>query len=159
MIGLALTHHCEMKEFPAQLVVSIRLRTPLAELPERIGQTYGQIAAFLAEHQAVPAGDPFVAYYNMDMDDLEIEAGLPVAHKLPSQGDLQCRELPGGPAVVCLHTGPYTELGTAYDSLNQWLQHHNFQGTGVTYEFYRNDPTVTAPKLLQTEVIMPIKDA
>jgi effector-binding domain-containing protein len=104
------TYHCEVKEMPTRLVMSIRLRTSMATIPECIGQAYSQIVAYLSKHMLVPAGNPFVAYYNMDTEDLDIEAGMPVTRRLESQGDLHCREVAGGPAVAVLHHGPYGEL-------------------------------------------------
>jgi effector-binding domain-containing protein len=157
MLSPATTNQCEVKEVPSRLVLSIRMRTPQQALPQRIGRAYGAIAAYLAEHLLKPAGEPFVAYYNMDMQDLDIEAGIPVARKLTGRGDIQCREFPGGKVAACLHVGPYSELGSVYETLNEWIQANNYQGTGVVYEFYFNDPAVTPPEDLKTEVAMALK--
>jgi effector-binding domain-containing protein len=159
MVSPVTTYHCEVKELPSRLVLCIRLRTPLSKLPQRLGGAYGAITAYLADHLLAPAGDPFVAYYNMDMQDLDIEAVIPVARKLPGRGNIQCREFPGGKAAICLHVGPYSQVGAAYEVLNEWLKANQLQGTGIAYEFYLNDPAVTPPEALKTEIAMPLKAA
>ena len=42
-----------------------------------------EIAQYLAEQSEQPAGAPFVAYYNMDMQNLDVEIGFPVTACLP----------------------------------------------------------------------------
>ena len=159
MVSPATIYHCKVKELPSQLALSVRLRTPLSELPERVGRAFGAIAAYVADQRLAPAGVPFVAYYNMDMQNLDIEAVIPVGRKLPGRSNIQCREFPGGKAAVCLHVGPYNQIGAAYNGLNEWLSDNQLQGTGVAYEFYLNDPAVTPPEDLKTEVAMPLKSA
>jgi len=159
MASPATIYHCKVKELPSQLALSIRLRTPVSELSQRVGRAFGAIAAYLADQRLAPAGVPFVAYYNMDMQDLDIEAVIPVARKLLGRGNIQCRQFPGGKAAVCLHVGAYDQIGAAYNGLNEWLKANQLQGIGVAYEFYLNDPAVTPREALRTEVAMPLKAA
>ena len=102
MVSPVTIYHCKVKELPSQLALSIRLRTPLSELSQRVGRAFGAIAAYLADQRLAPAGVPFVAYYNMDMQDLDIEAVIPVARKLPGTS---ARFAPRGQGVVWGQTG------------------------------------------------------
>jgi effector-binding domain-containing protein len=104
-----------------------------------------------------PSGAPFIAYYNMDMADLDMEIGFPFAQKLAGKDDILGGEIPSGKAASCLHVGPYDQLGAAYEALNKWMQANGYVPTGVVYEFYLNDPQATPPAELQTQLVFPLK--
>jgi effector-binding domain-containing protein len=139
-----------------QSVLSVRTTTSLQELPDRLGAIYGEIAQYLGQLGISPAGAPFVAYYHLDMENLEIEAGVPVSYETPDKGQIRYSEILGGEAVTCLYGGPYTEMEPAYNALNEWIAQHGYQPTGVVYEFYLNDPTQVPPEELQTRIVMPL---
>ena len=66
-----------------------------------------------------------MAYYNMDMQDLDIEAGFPVSRGLSGKGDIQTGEIPGGKVATCLYTGPYSDIEPAYNALSQWMKEND----------------------------------
>jgi effector-binding domain-containing protein len=111
---------------------------------------------YLGELGVTPAGAPFVAYFNMDMQDLDMEVGFPVAQPLPGGGEVQSSEIPGGKVATCLHTGPYPEISQAYQALSTWVNENGYKMTGVSYEFYLNDPQETPPEALQTQILFPL---
>lgn len=146
----------EIIDQPSQPVLSIRTRTPVTALPELLGKSYGAIAQYLAELGEYPAGAPFVAYYNMDMDDLDIEIGFPVGKELPGRGDIQSAAIPEGKYAICYYTGPYSELKTPYAALTEWVTQKGYAPKGISYEFYLNDPGETSPEDLQTKIVFPL---
>ncbi len=152
-----MSYKCELKEQAAQPTLSIRTRTPVQNLPQALGQAYGAIAQYLGELGEQPAGAPFTAYYNMDMQDLDIEIGFPVSKKLAGRGAIQSAEIPAGKYATCLYTGPYGEISPAYDALSQWVKDHGLEATGLAYEMYLNDPAQTPPQELQTQVVFLLK--
>ena len=121
-----------------------------------LGNAYEAIMRYLIELRMEPAGPPFVAYYNMDMSDLDIEIGFPVPVSLPGKGDIQASEVPEGKAATCLYTGPYSDIGQGYEALTAWINEHGYQPTGVAYEFYLNDPNITPPQELMTQIVFPV---
>ena len=148
---------CEYKELPAQPILEVRVRTRVEELPQVFGQWYGAIAGYLAELGETPAGAPFAVYYNMDMQDLDMGIGFPVARSLPGKGEIAPGEIPGGRYATCLFTGPYSELGMAYDALNQWVTENGYTPSGVVYEMYLDDPSQTPPQELKTLILFPLQ--
>ena len=148
---------CEIKEQSPQPTLSIRTRTPVDKLPLLLGEAYGKIAGYLAELGAQPAGAPFAAYYNMDMQDLDVEIGFPVAEPVVGKDDIQSSQVPGGRLAFALHTGPYADISPAYDVLTQFAKEQGYEPSGVSYEFYLNDPQETLPQDLQTQIIFPLK--
>ena len=153
-----MSYNFEVKEQAAQPVLSIRTRSSVENLPQIIGKSFGEIAGYImGELQEQFAGPPFTAYYNMDMQDLDVEIGFPVFKKLPDKGDIKASEIPAGKVATYLYTGPYSEMEPAYKALSEWIQQKGYEVTGVAYETYLNDPAQTPPEQLQTQIAFPLK--
>ncbi len=147
---------CELKEQAAQHALSIRFRSPVQDLGVHFGRIYGGIMQYLAILGEQPTGAPFAAYYNMDMQDLDIEAGFPVARPLPGKGDIQATEIPGGMVAVCHYTGPYDQVGPAYEQLSQFIRERGYAAAGAAYEWYFDGPEVP-PQDTRTDIVFPLK--
>ncbi len=154
-----MSYKCELRVQVPKATMTVRIRTPVSQLPQVLGKAFGEIAAYIGTLGEQPAGPPFVVYHNMDMQDLDIEIGFPVNKPLPAQGKLQPGALPEGKAATCRYTGPYEEVGTAYEALSKWVDENGYEITGLTIESYLNDPQTTAPDQLQTQIAQPLKSA
>lgn len=152
-----MNYPCELKQQPEQAVVSIRTHTPVQALPDTLGQAFDALERYLGGAGAAPAGAPFVAYYNMDMSNLDVEIGFPVTHALPGADEVQPGVIPAGMVGSCLYTGPYQEMAPAYDELNGFVDALGYQPAGTVYEFYLNEPGKTPPALLQTQIVFLLK--
>ncbi len=148
---------CQVQEQSAQPVLSIRTRTAVQNLPQVLGQAYGAIAQYLGELGEMPAGAPFAAYHNMDMQNLDVEPGFPVSRKLPGRSEIQAGEMPQGRIATCLYVGPYSDIGPAYSALDEWVRENGYEATGVAYEIYLDDPTSTPPHELKTQIVLPLR--
>ena len=107
---------CKTQTLPAQPVLTVRTHTPVEGLQQVLGQAYMRIFEHLQELGQQPAGAPFVAYYNMDMQNLDLEIGFPVATLLPARDEVLSREIPEFKAATCLYLGPYPGMAAAYDA-------------------------------------------
>ena len=67
----------------------------MQDLREVLGKSYGSIMAYLMELGEQPVDAPFTAYYNMDMQNLDVEIGFPVGKALPGRGEIQASTIPG----------------------------------------------------------------
>lgn len=147
----------EIKTQDPQPTLSIRTRTLIQGLPRLLGESYGKIAGYLAELGEEPAGAPFAAYHNMDMHDLDVEIGFPVAKAIQGKGEIQAGQVPGGKLGYALHTGRYGDIAPAYEALTQFVKEQGYEPTGVSYEFYLNDPEETPQEQLLTQIVFPLK--
>lgn len=152
-----MTYKCEIEERKAQDVLSVRIKTSVQDLPKVMGKIYGNIAQYLGKIGEFPAGPPFAAYYNMDMQNLDIEIGFPISKKLPNKEDIKTREIPSGKFATCLYTGPYSEIEPAYNELFQWIIDNGYEATGIAYEVYLDDPAQTPPEELKTQIMFLLK--
>lgn len=150
-------YKCEVKEKKAQPILSVRTKSAVQDLPQVLGKYYGAIAQYLGELGENPAGPPFVAYYNMDMQNLDIEIGFPVSKNLAGKEDIKMSEIPSGKFASCIYIGPYNEIEPAYNELNRWIEENGYESTEVAYEIYLNDPSLTPPEDLKTEIIFLLK--
>ncbi len=152
-----MSYQIELLELQPQPTLSMRTHTPVSDLPQFLGKAYGSVMQYLSELGELPHGAPFAAYYNMDMENLDIEAGFPVGKPLPAKENILSGEIPGGEYAAGTFTGPYEELSAIYDALNEWMQTNGHEPTGIVYELYLNDPSTVAPQELQTQILFPLK--
>lgn len=152
-------HRCRRTTEPARQTLSVRMRTTVEQLPRQFEQTYGDIGAYLAELDEEPDGAPFAAYYNLDMNDLDVEIGIPVRRALPPRGLIAGGMIPGGRAATLLHTGPYSEMEPSYQALMRWMEDHEMQASGIAYEYYLDDPADTPPHQLRTRIVFPLVES
>src|SRR5512147_2876236 len=101
-----MSYECQALDYPVQPTLAVRTSTPVQDLPQALGQAYMAVTQYLDQLGEPPIGPPFVVYYNMNMENLDIEAGYPVAKKLPGQNQIQSSEIPAGKVATCVFTGP-----------------------------------------------------
>jgi len=147
---------CEIAEQVKQPTLTVRARTSVENISLALGAAYGEIFGYLGELQVQPAGMPFTIFYNLDMQDLDIEIGVAVARPLPEKGTMHAGELPAGKIAACLYTGPYSECGPAYEELQRFIQEQGYEASGIAMEYYLNGPE-TPPEELQTRIVFLLK--
>jgi len=139
-----------------QPTLSIRTRTKVESLPMLIGEGYGKMAAYLKELGELLSDIPYVAYHNMDMQDLDVEIGFPVPKALPGRGDMKAGSIPAGKAVFCIYRGPYGEIEPTYNEMVKWIGDNGYTPVGTSYEQYYNGPEFPESEML-TRIVMPLE--
>lgn len=152
-----MTDTFEIIERQEQPVISVRRRTPVAGLNGAIAQAYQEIFSYLGQLGENPADTPFTAYYNMDMQDLDVEIGVAVSRPLPGGGAVQQSVIPAGRQASCMYKGPYSEIGEAYAALEAWAKEKGVAPTGVSYEYYLNTPGQVPDSELLTKIVFLLK--
>jgi effector-binding domain-containing protein len=144
-------------ETEEQPVLVIRTTTSVDTLPQELGRAYGLILGYLGEAGAQPADAPFTTYYNMDMQNLDVEIGFPVSSQIPGRGEIAAGTIPAGRKAVGMHQGPYQELARTYEAMETWMNENGHQPTGVVYEFYLNSPMEVPESDLLTRMMFPLR--
>lgn len=150
---------CKLEHQSPQATLSIRFRAPAQQLSEHFSRAYGAVAAYLAEMKLSPSGPAFATYHNLDMSNLDVEAGFAVDHSLPGRGEIRAGEMAECDAATSIHTGPYDGVGATYAALTEWIHAHGLTSAGLPSEFYLNDPTSTPAANLRTKVVLPVQPA
>lgn len=154
-----MTFECKIETNQVQPVVAMRKMTSIEDLPTVLGEVYTELGAYLGELGEFPAGAPYSAYFNMDMQNLDVEIGIPVGKVVPEKGDIFSKDIPAGDFATCLYIGPYREIEPAYTALSAWITESDRKTSGPAYEVYLNDPGEIAPEDLQTQILFPLENA
>lgn len=152
-----MTCKIELNQLKAQPVLAIRTKTTMKGLPQIIGESYMKIMAYLNELGEQPADCPYTAYFNLDMQNLDVEMGFPVSRLFPEKGEIKSREIPPGKTASCMYKGPYSGMEQPYNEMFKWLEENGQEATGVYYEYYYNSPVEVPESELLTKIVMPLK--
>lgn len=152
-----MSYKFELTEASAQSVLSLRKRTAVENLPQELGKAYGVILQYLNEIGEKPLEAAFAGYYNMDMNDLDVEMGFPVGKPIEGRGEIQANEIPAGKQVSYLYKGPYNQMEPVYNAMMEWINANGYIPTGIAYEFYYNSPMDVPESELLTKIIFPLK--
>jgi len=152
-----MSYKFEVVQRPAESALAIRMHTPVEKLQQALPEAFGKIMTYMNEVGAKATGAPYAAYYNMDMQNLDVEAGVFTTGGVPGKDAIQPSTLGGGKAAVCTHYGPYSTLPQGYDALMQWAKAQGHEGNGIFYEIYVDDPSTTPPDQLGTQIVMLLK--
>lgn len=148
---------CQVTNESKQAVLSIRTTSSVENLPQILGACFSQIMGYMQQEGVEMSGAPFTAYYNMDMNNLDIEVGVPIGSEVKGEGTIKCNYIPSGKYISTLHIGSYSQIEPAYNALGKYMEEHNFVATGVAYEFYLNDPVEIPEERLETRIAFLLK--
>ncbi len=147
----------ELTDEREQPVLSVRIRTAVGNLPQEFGRIYGAILQYLGEIGETTEGPAFGAYYNMDMEDLDVEIGFIMPKAIQGNGDVQAGSIPAGKQASCMYKGAYDDMAPVYNAMMEWIAEKGLEPTGVSYEFYYNSPAEVPVSELLTKIVFPLK--
>lgn len=151
-----MSDECTFEDLPDQHTAHIRAHTPVSGLPVVLGQSYGQIAAVIEQEGLQITGAPYTAYFNLDMDDLDVEIGFPVNSTFEDRDQVKSGKIPAGRYAALMHRGPYSAMEPAYQKLTEWIGKQGAAPSGVAYEFYFNSPDEVPESELLTKILFPV---
>jgi len=152
-----MTYEFELSEQKAQNTIVIRTRCATQDLPQVLGKAYDALMNYMRVTGVQVSGAPFVGYFNMDMQDLDIEVGFPVMESVVGKDEIKPGTIPAGKQLSCIYKGPYSQIEPAYNAIMDYAAANNHTWTGVCYEFYLNDPVDTPESELLTKIVLFIK--
>lgn len=147
----------ELKEQKAIPVLCIRTHASVGMLPQVIGEGYAKIMAYMETLGQQPSDIPYVAYYTLDMQNLDISIGFPVAKALPATQGIESSEIAPGLFVETVYTGPYSQMEKTYNDIFAWMQENKLEQSGECYEYYYNSPEEVPESELKTRISIRVK--
>lgn len=139
----------------AQPAIVIQKIISMQKLPQVIGDCYQKLSLYLEQTQTVLAGMPFVAYHNMDMQNLKVEIGFPIRKPMPDHGEITTSSIQEGLRLICIFRGPYSQLEPVYAEMQEYMNKNELVNAGPVYECYLNGPEFPEEELL-TQIVMPV---
>lgn len=147
----------ELTDEKALPVLSMRVRTSVGNLKNEFGRVYGEILKYLEETGEKTEGPAFGGYYNMDMENLDVEIGFIMPKAVPGKGDIQSGSIPAGKQASYMFKGAYEEMEPVYNALIEWIGEKGLEPTGISYEYYYNSPAEVPVSELLTKIVFPLK--
>lgn len=159
--GKSMEYTVARRELATQPVLVVRRRVRRAEIAATIAAELPKVFLHAQQRGIAIAGYPITRYLETSVGLVTLETGIRVtAHSgewTVGEGDLLAETLPGGPAAVTIHSGPYDQLQAAYTALEEWIAAHGFHLAGAPWEAYLNDPADHPnPQDWKTEVCWPV---
>ncbi len=147
-----------IQNLKSQPTLAMTATTTKAEVSSVLADLLPQVHVYTAQSGADMAGPPFTRYHNRSEQGVELEAGMPVTEPAAGEGSIEAGELPGGPAAVTIHVGPYDRLSEAYEALETWLRENGKESAGAPWEVYLTDPGLDPdPETWQTQIVWPVR--
>ena len=82
--------------------------------------------------------------------------GFPFEPGIEERDPIKVSEIPGGKSATYHYVGSYEKLPQVRAEMERWLNTNEYTISGATYEIYLNDPQITAPENLETEIVYPL---
>ena len=127
---------------------------------EQLGELYGLIYAEVEKQGLQVAGPAFVNYldYNEATGHSNYRAGFMVDRLGSDAGEVAAVEYPEMQVVQAMHTGPYEEFTSSYDTMDKYIKSKGLEITGEAFEFYVTGMmTESDNSLWETLITFPLK--
>ena len=135
----------EVREIPAQQIISITRRHKVNGLSKQIEHDIGALFSLANDHGARPDGAPFGIYHGPvnEQEDGPVETCLAVQGPVAGRDNIEAKQLEGGKAACVVITGDqchYPELLGAYDAASDWIQKNGYETTQPPREIWYTGP-------------------
>lgn len=153
-----MNHNIKVIVLKPQHALAIREVVPNAQIPQKMGQSFGELMAFFGKAKFTMTGPPFALYHDFGDERTDMEVGFPVAGPQRGEGRIKPCILPGGKVVTAMHIGPYEKLVETYAEMQKWMEQNGHKPKKMMWERYLSDPqTVKDPSKYITEMFWPIE--
>jgi effector-binding domain-containing protein len=123
----------EFRHVSPQSIAVVRRQARAGELSVIVPQACGEVWNFVRANGIAGAGRHVAVYLDCVM---HLEVGVEVSGPIQGDGNVVPSVTPSGLVATTMHVGPYSQLGKAYDALNEWCKGHERTPAGVYWEIY-----------------------
>jgi len=146
-----------LKQQPSFCALTIRKTIKfMEEFSAFTGQSFDRIMKYMNSLNILPSDGPIVCFHNMDLENLDVEVGFPVATPVNGKEEITGRTAPSQKVVSAIDLGPYEKQDPTLEELFAWIQNNGYEMQGEIYYQYLNDTERPESELL-TKMILPIK--
>ena len=135
-------------------VLGIRSFVLQSEIGQRIGEQLPELMAAAGDRAA---GPPLCRWFGWEGDRGEMELAVAVEGPVPGSGRVKPSRLPGGPALVVEHRGPYDGLADTWRRVRAFMEREGHVGRDAPWECYLDDCSRVEPQALRTQIVWPIE--
>jgi DNA-binding transcriptional MerR regulator/DNA gyrase inhibitor GyrI len=146
-----------LEEVPALRVAVIAAHVPVDDMFKHVPMTITSLIGWLDRHGVRCSGNPLILHLGIVDDALDVEVGWPIDAGLEGDEVVSIREVPAARAAVLEHRGPYEELPTLYQPLEDWIREQGLTPQTPIRELYDTNPNDTPdPQEWVTRIAWPV---
>ena len=154
-------HQTVLKSVAPQLVASVRSVVPTYS-GQNISAMFGELIGFITSSEAKFAGPTMMIYNDPDYkeENADIEVAAIINKKVADSDKVKIYELPAiEKAASIVYTGPYEDMGEAYNDIMFWIASNNYKIDGLCRELYLVGPGDTSdPTQYVSEIQIPVTE-
>ncbi|OAO00022.1 hypothetical protein A8B75_19010 [Sphingomonadales bacterium EhC05] len=126
-----------------------------SDISATMGGAFQNVMDFLSSRQISPI-QVLAVYYTYDPDRMSFRAGFTVSPDAVTKADgaVKAAVTPAGQVLTFTHVGPYSELRHSYGLMMEYIEKNGLKLGAPTWEIYVDDPQVTPPEQLKTEIFV-----
>lgn len=111
----------------------VRRTSPQKDLKVTIPEGCGKVWEFLRRTGTPHLGLNVALYHDKVMN---VDCGVLVPDRFEGQGEVTCRQVPGGLVARTTHVGPYHLLSAAHNFVIDWCQSNGYRTILPCWEVY-----------------------
>lgn len=143
----------------SKTAVSIRDHCKPEALSKKYEEIYAELSALLKKQSLFEMADPpFGIYHSFTVEDVDVEAGIPVRGVPEAEGRMKVMNTYGGKSLCGKFYGSYTKLKEGWDEMMAYMKENGFEPSAPPFEVYITDPGAEPdPSKWLTEIHIPVK--
>jgi AraC family transcriptional regulator len=147
------------QQYAGQPILLIRRHIQRTALQGMLAECFGKLYAHGRKAGLPIAGWPIARYLSVGPGLWTVEAAMPVATPVSSEGEMESGTLPAGPVALGMHAGLYDQLPETYGAIEKWMAANGVRPGGAPWESYITDPAQHPdPADWRTEVYWPLAE-
>lgn len=147
----------EVRDVPAMPVLFMKASCEVQEIFPTLGRILPRVFQSFVDVGVRPVGPPFCRYTSWRGSNCDLEGGILVDGLVSGVGEIEGGEIGGCKALYTVHQGSYSELHSAYEAMQKWMQENGRTAAGAPFDLYITDPgKVPNPADCKTEVYWPL---
>ncbi len=143
-------YEIKIQSVPARQLAVVRRRRKWSELGAQLIPLLDRVYAQVRAGKIIQSGQNVFVYKDGTKDGVTVEIGVEVPGRFEDVDDVMYSSTPSGQVASALHTGPYSDLGGAYEAVTRWCKEHYRPQANVWWEVYGD--WEEDPFKLETEV-------
>ncbi len=128
---------------------------------DKIGSIFGELYGWISKKNIGLSGPPFGIYYDdpskTDFKKCRYEICVPIKGDVEGNERIKIKEIPNMEVACTIHKGPYSQVGSAWQKVFEWVEKEGYQFAGGRREIYLNVPGTTPEEKLLTDIQIPIR--
>ncbi|MGO0881657.1 GyrI-like domain-containing protein [Clostridioides difficile] len=150
-----------LAEQPEYCILAIRKTIDfMVEFSVFSQKSFQKISNYMEEKGILSAGAPIVCFHNMNLENLDVEVGFPVAkhtvfNHMDEENEILKKIVPTQKIITAIDLGPYELQDPTLEELFLWAKDRGYELHGDIYYQYLNDLNRPESEYL-TKMMLPI---